>query len=336
MARKRLDNNIRDVAKEAGVSATTVSHALNGKGRVRPATRERIRSLASDMGYVPNPQARGLKTGRSMTILADLPGASTASSLRSAFIGELLIAAAQTALEAGYLLTVSGRSLPEPRTPPRRDGALIIDPDDDHPLPLGTPFVTVGQLEASAQIGPSVDHDYEAGMTEVLDHLRDAGYTRPALLSTSGDFSYARSSLAGYERWIVAAGAPRCVEAVDGTPDLTAGQAGAQRLLVCDPQPDAIVATTEWLATGALRAVEEAQLRAGPDVGLASMDDSDRLRSAETPVTSLDLRPAEVGRRAVALLISALRANTKAPQARVVVDSELLVRGSTNRHATSG
>ena len=56
--------SIKDVAREAGVSVTTVSHALNGKGRLNPDTRERVRSVARQLGYTPNPAARSLVSGR--------------------------------------------------------------------------------------------------------------------------------------------------------------------------------------------------------------------------------------------------------------------------------
>src|ERR1044072_1167505 len=64
---------IRDVAAAVGMSPTTVSHALNGKGRVDPDTRERIAETARELGYRPNPTARRLRSGRSGAIALLLP-----------------------------------------------------------------------------------------------------------------------------------------------------------------------------------------------------------------------------------------------------------------------
>jgi transcriptional regulator with XRE-family HTH domain len=73
MARRQSRPNIREVAQEAGVSVTTVSHALNGKGRLDIATRERVIEIANRMGYHPNRNARGLRSGRTDTIALLLP-----------------------------------------------------------------------------------------------------------------------------------------------------------------------------------------------------------------------------------------------------------------------
>lgn len=328
MARRRLDTNIRDVADRAGVSATTVSHALNERGRVHPATRERIRRLAAEMGYVPNPRTRGLRTTRAMAILADVPGSRTMSTLRSASIAELLVGATQKALESGYLLTAASRAYPEPRRPPRRDGVLVIDPDPDHALPAGTPLVCVGLVEGSDDHVPSVYPDHESGIVELLEHLRASGFERPAFLTPRRASSFWLSSLRTYKTWTTSAGIPADVEFVDRHPDFAGGREGAARLLARERVPDVIVAASERLAEGAAAAIADARLRLPKDIGLASIGDCESLRNTGVPVTALDVRPAELGRRAVELLMAVLD-SPELPKRRLAVKSELVIRPST-------
>lgn len=329
-ARARHEVTIRDVARAAGVSATTVSHALNGKGRLRAETQDRVRRAARELGYVANPQARGLKTGRSMTILADLPGAAGVSSLRSAFVADLLLATARTAMEAGYMLTVAARGTAA-HPVLRCDGVLVVDPaGDDPPLPFEVPCVTVGRVEDGAPPGPSVDNDYGAGMTELLRHVRAAGYERPALLTTRTPFSYSVAATRAYRRWSRAAGFAAVTATVDGFPDAESGERATARLLARSPRPDALIATTELLALGALRAIHAAGLRVPDDIALASMDDSGRLREAPVPVTALDLRSDELGRRALELLLEMIATGDTARRDAIVVPTALVARASTH------
>src|SRR5690349_1709004 len=99
---------IKDVSRRAQVSVTTVSHALTGHGRVGADTRARILAVAEELGYVANPHAKALKSGRTMTVIAELPATAEAGGLDSAFLRDVLIGAAEQAMETGYLLAIAG------------------------------------------------------------------------------------------------------------------------------------------------------------------------------------------------------------------------------------
>ena len=101
--------SIRDVAREAGVSVTTVSHALNGKGRLNPETRERVREVADRLGYRPNPAARSLVSGRTGLIAAvpSLPSGLNIEFSEFAFFSELIAAATGVAVGRDNALVVS-------------------------------------------------------------------------------------------------------------------------------------------------------------------------------------------------------------------------------------
>jgi DNA-binding LacI/PurR family transcriptional regulator len=332
---------IETVAARANVSVTTVSHALNGKGRVKPATRQRILEIAEALGYVANPQARALKTGSTMTLLAELPGSRNTTSLHGAFVSDVLIGAATRALEAGYLLTVAGHDSrpPDAAFADRYDGALIVDPPQrgGSILPLlerQIPVVTIGRADDQAEAG-WVDNDYSHGVMTVLSHLHAVGYRRPAILTTRARVSYAKASISAYRTWAKANAVSPVIQYVSGYPDVERGRAATERLLSSDDRPDAIIGTTEPLTVGAMRAIQALGLRSPEEVGLASIHDSERLRAAVVPITALDLRASELGRQALDLLIQAVDDPGAAQSSWRVVPTELVIRQSTQRQSSS-
>jgi DNA-binding LacI/PurR family transcriptional regulator len=325
---------IKDVARLASVSPTTVSHALNGRGRVGDRTRARITEAAAELGYVANPIARALKSGRTMTIVAELPATAEAGGLESAFLRDVLIGAAETAMETGYLLAVAGPTAAARGTLPPLDGALVVDPVRDDPLVedatrRGAAVVTVSRFVDQPASMPAVSSDYVAGTGTILDHLAASGYERPALLSTRRPFAFADACREGYLAWMAAAGRPARVRNVPSHPSISAGHAATRALLALKQPPDALVAITEPLAVGALQALAERGVRVPDDVGLVSVSDSERLRSATAPVTALDLFPTEIGRRAVGLLAELLEDGD--PPSSLELPTRLHKRASTRR-----
>src|SRR3954470_1265251 len=175
--------SIRDVAREAGVSVTTVSHALNGKGRLNPETRERVRDVADRLGYRPNPAARSLVSGRTGLIAAvpSLPPGLNIEFSEFAFFSELIAAATGVAVGRDNALVVSPPAADWfvwDRVP--LDGVIVIEPVPAGPaLPdlrrRGLPFVTVSADPSGGDRDAVVRSDDLGGVTRMLDHLVDAG-----------------------------------------------------------------------------------------------------------------------------------------------------------------
>ena len=134
MAARRV--SIKDVAREAGVSVTTVSHALNGKGRLRASTRERVTEVAERLGYRANPAARNLVSGHA-GLIAAMPSLPDDPRVRFAEFGyytKVIVAASGAAIARDHALVIA---------PPSRggfvwdrvnlDGVIMIDPMLDEP-----------------------------------------------------------------------------------------------------------------------------------------------------------------------------------------------------------
>ena len=321
---------LQDVADAAGVSQTTASQALNNKGRVNQKTRERIERIAANLGYVANPRARSLKTGRAMILLTELPGVRGDSGIYSGFMGELLIGAADAAMASGYLMMIGG---PEVGHSPNLicDGAVLVDPYPEDPLfELAPAVVTVGQMVDADDDWPWVDNDHHAAVQATLDHLQDEGFQRPALLTAFGSFSFAENSVRAYEEWMTARGRQGIVERIAPHPDLEQGRIAVTELLDRPDPPDAILTSSEPLALAALEIIERRGMSVPGDVGLVNLYDSETLRTARIPITAVELRPREVGHRAVEILIQQIADDGTSPRS-ALVGATLTLRASTLR-----
>ena len=202
---------IHDVAAAVGVSATTVSHALNGKGRVDPATRERIAEAADELGYRPNP-ARRLRSGRSGTIALLLPFVEP-DIVRDEMIAldyymHLAGAAARAAFATGHpvLLTPPLRSADDLRDL-GVDGSMVCDPArDDHRVglfaELGLPVVTVERDPDRPDSPRVVRSDNEGNARRLLDQLAARPAPRASRSSPpAADGGWAEETESAYLEW---------------------------------------------------------------------------------------------------------------------------------------
>ena len=325
---------IRQVAAAAGVSVTTVSDALTGKGRLPESTRKRVQEAALALGYRPNVTARNLARGRAGVLVLTLsvvPGGPVVMTEGDFFI-QVLTSATTVSLEHGYSLTISLPRYQSWSTLPV-DGAIVLDPvPKDAALAdlrrMGVPHVTVGREPAGDIDTDSVDNDHLVGTRMMLDHLVTAGASRVALISSPPVHSYALDALRTYRIWCRDVGQdPMVVFARDALSE-SAGYAAALRLLEAPALPDAIYATLGRLALGAKLAAETRGVRVPGDLLLAGLTDSAASTAAQ--LTVLDVRPLEIGRAAAELLIARLEGQER-PPTHTVVTAEVIHRASTAR-----
>ncbi|MFF4445299.1 LacI family DNA-binding transcriptional regulator [Streptomyces sp. NPDC001502] len=298
-----------DVARAAGVSKSTVSDALQGSGRVAEATRDRVRAVAEELGYRPNSAARRLRRSSTGAVGLHLP--QTAS--RLGYYMNLAFGAVQRAQEEGLdvVLLAPGGGASGPLAS-RVDGLLVVDPEvGDSAVPglldSGVPVVT-----GERYLGPSptpagaVVCDNAASLTALLDHVHDRGARRPALLAPEGTSAWAQALRETAAAW----GTSHRSEVTLHTVPFAATEADAdtatRRLLATDPGIDAVICAPDGAAPGALRAAAGLGRTVGADLLVASCVDGTANRSANPPVTAVDLRPADYGRACAELLCDIL------------------------------
>ena len=326
---------IRDVARSAGVSVTTVSHALNGKGRLPTATRERVQQIARDLGYRPSRAARNLVGGKTglLGIMVSQPEGQAFALGDFAFFVELMTAATGVAMERGYGLVLAPGEPHISRID--LDGAIVVDPVADDPL-VGSmrardvPVVTAGRLPDDPDQDWWVDNDHVRGSRKVLDHLRGRDARRIAMVSTPPWTTYATDALETYHAWCAEQGAEPMVAYVRDELSEGGGFAAAAELLARTDPPDAIWATLDRLALGVLLAAHARGVAVPGELLVVGTTDSAAGRGATPALTTLDLHAAMLGSEAVAMLVDLVEGR-KPARRRVVVGTRLHSRASTRR-----
>lgn len=327
---------IKDVAAAAGVSITTVSHALNGKGRLPTETRRRVREVADRLGYRPNVNARNLAGGRiGMVALAVSRVEGLAFQLGDIdYFATLIRYATMAALDRGYALAAIAPVRDAEETFHRipADGAIVVDPlPGDRSLAYlrrqGAPIVTTGRALDAPEGDYWVDNDHVAGVRSVLDHLAEAGARRIALVLASYSASYIVDVRRGYGDWCAERGAEeRIATATDVTE--TAGFEAAGSLLDGPEPPDAIYASLDRLAIGVLMAADSRSVEVPGRLLVAGCTDSYAARRADPPLTTLGLNPEQIGAEAAGMLINLVEGAEPQPQHRFI-PTALTAREST-------
>lgn len=337
-ASARRRPSIRDVANAAGVSLGTVSHALNGSGRVSAATRERIKKHAEELGYRANPSARNMRSA-STGLMAIVSRVDTQSSWMAndlEFLSRITQQICASAWALGYFPTLlpSDVSAATVASLPL-DGLIIIDPfrDDELLSEIDSsvlPFVCVSPESESARDGSFswVDTDTRSAMVSVLDSVHATGVQNAALISIDGRQSYLLEPIRAFEDWTRSSG-------ISGRSILFPADAGhddcyraVYEACTGDSPVDLLYVVTEAFIQTVLTAVADAGLRIPEDVQVIAASDSAHGRNAVPPITSLDLVPEEVGAAAMELLHGTIAGEEVAGTSRLI-DAVVRLRGST-------
>ena len=329
---------IHDVAESAGVSPTTVSDALNGKGRVDAGTRERVHRVAGELGYRASRVARGLRSGSTATLGFMLPHgpavAGTTDFFGIDFYLDLAVGSAQAAFARRHGLTL----LPDVKTTAELaefalDGVLVNDPVASDPRlrgldELGLSYVTIERAIDRPDHRRWVGSDTRAGTWAVLDHLAEQGAERVALLTASLSWAWLADTRAAYEDWCAERDRPRRVVDVGPTGlDVTRLPAINRDLLGELADADAVFTASDRYAVSIARAFSEAGRRVGESVLLACGVDSRYAQDDALSITALHMRPVALGEAAVDLLLSGEDGPPR------LLEPELRVRASSQARA---
>lgn len=331
--RRRI--GIRDIAERTSLSKTAVSYALNGTGRLDPETRARVIEVARELGYRANHHARNLRR-RSFGVLSistSLPTAMSEAVPGMDYFLRVWQGAVSKALERGYMLllapfgTRSKALLDMPI-----DGGIVIDPvyGDTVSSRLeaqGLPVVLIGRdLKRPANKSWRVDSPHGELATETFAHFASRGARRVGLIQASGRYSYGIAVRAAYLDWIAASGSEPLIVEIDSAANESAGYTAAMRLLESPDPPDAIYASLDRLAVGALFAAERCGIDVPGKLLLASGSDG-ITRTARVPITSLDLQPDKLGQTAVTMLIDRIEHHIKPCE--VIIPGSVQIRESS-------
>jgi LacI family transcriptional regulator len=315
-SRKRI--TIKDVAREAGVSAQTVSRVLNDRPDVSPETYRRVHSIIESIGFSPNLVARSLTQGRSHVLGVVAYGLDYVGPSR------ILTGIDRMAAELGYSITLN--VIHEPETGDVApllsslvarwvDGVIWAIPSvgenrawtHDEAIDPAAPVILVGAQDVRTTI-PSIGIDNREIGQLATTHLLGGGARRVAIVTGPLDWWEARERLAGWREALRSRGAPaddQLVAVGDWTPE--SGRRGLDALLDRDPAIDAVFASNDQMALGIQHAAHVRGIRIPEDLSIVGVDNIAESSHFWPPLTTVDQPLADVGALAVNAMDLALR-----------------------------
>ena len=277
--------NLKDLAALLGLSQTTVSRALNGYPEVSERTRARVLAAAATHGYVPDPRARSLATGRAMTVGFVIPIDSRHERVNPVF-GDFVAGAGDLLSARGYDIMLSLTTGQDEADAYRMiaargrvDGLIIQAPltgdwRGEILHEIGLPYVVHGRFSDRDETYSWVDMDNRRAFRKATEHLLDLGHERIALLNGIRGMDFAERREAGYRQALLARGlTPDPDHLHNGQMTEPYGYAAAQAVLAAQNPPTAMLCSSILVAMGARRAAEERGLTLGRDISIVSHDD---------------------------------------------------------------
>lgn len=332
---------IKDIAREANVSHSTVSRALNGSPLIGDETTKRIRRAASKLGYFPSVAARTLKTNRSRALGVIV------RSVDDPFFSEILQGIEEVAQTSGYSLFMAASSRAAGREQTfvqamvarRVDGVIIcstlVSPEESHQLTrFGVPIVVINN-QAAEEYRYSIYHDDVDGSRQITRHLIELGHRKIAYLGNASAGRSTLDRLSGFRQEVDLAGIHLPAEYVHhvsgGGPEN--GQAAVEHFLGLSDRPTALVCYNDMLAVGVLNGLQLARVRVPEQMSVTGFDNITFSAYTNPSLTTFDQPKRFIGAEAARLVLDLLNTPDekdahRQPQVRML-KGKLLVRGST-------
>ena len=328
-----MTTTLKDVAREAQVSLASVSRALNGTGVVTERIRARVLEVAERLHYVPNIGAQSLMARRTRMIGVLLPA------LQGEYFAELIRGIDAAAQARGLHLLISNSHSRADQFGAalramfgRVDGLLVMAPTFDanalqDRLQGTLPIVLISSVNNDSSRS-AVHVSNTKSSDAMVTHLVSCGHRSIAHVSGPVANIEARERLLGYREALVRElpGANEYVIEGDFTEE--SGYRAVKEMLARGPLPDAIFAANDMMAIGCLSALAESGLNVPRDVAVAGFDDIPTTRFVSPPLTTVRVRIADIGSRALERLAAAIENPAGAQPFNDVVPGELVIRSS--------
>jgi len=327
---------VKDVARRAGVSTSTVSHVLNETRWVSEDLRRRVRDAADELGFEPNAVARSLKIKRSFTIglvISDIGNPFFTALVRG--IEDVAQGEGYTVIlgnsdedvdkEAAYLRVLSAK---------RVDGLILAPAGEAHEylrrlVMADFPLVFLDRVVPDLPI-PAVLLENREAAREAVDHLIGLGHRRIGMVSGRPQITSTTDRLAGYRLALADAGIPIDESlVVSGGSRTDEARLATAALLDLADRPSALFVANNLMTIGAVAAIQERGLAVPDDVAIASFDDFAWADVFRPTLTCIAQPTYELGRAAADLLLRRIGAPATEPPEHVVLPGRLVIRESS-------
>ncbi len=332
---------IKDIAKKAGVSHSTVSRALHGNPLISDETVARIHKIAREMGYFPSAAARTLKTNRSQVLGVIL------SSMDDPFFSEVLQGVENEIQGSGYSLFIAAaqnnpereREIVQTMVEHRTDGVIICSTSFSEDqgrsfLQYGVPIVVVNN-QAAEEFRYSIYHDDIYGSKQVTRHLIELGHKKIAYLGNTLSGRTNNDRLAGFKQAMETAELPISadfiLEVSGGAPENS--RTVVKQLRNYPTRPTALICYNDMLAIGVLKEFQQSNIQVPQDISITGFDNIVFSAYTNPPLTTFDQPKRFIGSEAARLLLDLLDPTSTpelSDQPKVkICRGNLLARGST-------
>lgn len=326
---------IGDIAEELGVSKTTISRAISGKGRIGEKTRERVLSYIEEHHYRPNIIARGLAQNKTFNLGVVLPGDYNVAELP--FFQKCMLGITRVASASGYDVLLSmvtaqnTTQLKRAVANHKIDGAILTrtladDKAMKYLLQNGVPFVAIGGAEDERVV--QVDNDHRSACRELTEKLLESGIRKLALIGSDESHIVTESRLRGFEDAFIKKkdwkGARQTFLNVTDDAEV---QKIVERLLA--DGTECIVSMDDFLCGCVLNALQMRQVAVPEQMQVVSFYDSSLLENRSPSVTSIRFNVEELGKKACETLLAMLDGGEV--EGRTLLGYEVRMRSSTKR-----
>ncbi len=329
---------LKEVAKYAKVSITTVSRVMNEADKVNPETRERVQRAMRELDYQPNRVAQRLRTSKGQSkllglIIPDIQNQFYSSIVRGVedvaygkdYAVILCNSDENPNKERFYLDVLQSESVDGIILPPIHQYSKVVE----GLIESGVPVVCVDRKLVREAVDTVVINNVRGGYLAVK-HMIDFGHRRIAILTSSSQFSSFEERLAGYKNALqdhniepdenlIKEGDPRSTESA---------YLFTKELLKLHHPPTAIFATNNLMTLGALEAVHEEKLNVPDNISIVGFDDMPWARAISPPLTVIKQPGYEMGRRATELLFQRVEDPKREP-VQIIMEPTLIIRKST-------
>jgi DNA-binding LacI/PurR family transcriptional regulator len=334
--------SIKDIAKVAGVSHSTVSRALRGSPLVKAETKTRLQKLAREMGYSPDARARSLVMGQTQTVGV------VVTTISDPFVAEVVQGIENTAHDHNYtVILCNSNAEPEREIAAvemlrsKRVDAVIVTSSRigahylEHLERIGVPIVLINNhSEHGGRYTYSISVDNQNGGWLATSHLIERGHRRIAYVSRPSDRRSNREREGGYRQALTDARIPidpALIVPSNGRVD--GGERVLPALMSTQEPPTAVFCYNDLTAIGLLKAARETGVAIPRDLAVVGFDDILLAAYVCPPLTTVAQPKLEMGQKAMQMALDLI--STKEGLVDIVVSGELIVRESSGWTATA-
>lgn len=331
---------IKDVAKVARVSPSTVSRVIADNPRISEETKKRVREAMIELGYHPNFQARSLAVKSTQSIGIIMPNSAT-KVLENPFFPEVLRGISQVAREDRYGIYLSTGATQEEifeevvqMVQGRRvDGIILLysktnDTVMNYLLEEDFPFTVIGRPYNNAERITHVDNDNIYATKQVTKYLIDKGHKRITFIGLNPEVVFTIDRMEGYKQALQEAGIPFNEQLVVQESSLKEGGVeAAKEFLLANEPPTALVVTDDFVAIELMSYAESINIRVPEDISIISFNNIMLTNHMRPPLTSVDIDIFQLGLEAASCLIEKIKNPTILPK-RLTIPATMIERKS--------